>query len=95
METEDEHDNEDDTKIPLSIDDVTLKQRRQIIEQYSDMTCDLCQINLRTFKKAIEHYKVVHNNQPKGYVKCCQSKWSRHADWQSHILWHLNPEIFK
>lgn len=83
-----------EVRLPQNINDVTFKQQRQIIDECCDMTCDLCATNFKSFEMAIRHYRVAHNNQPEGYVKCCKMKWTKRAYFYSHIVWHLNPEIF-
>ncbi|XP_055314042.1 zinc finger protein 62-like isoform X2 [Sitodiplosis mosellana] len=82
-------------RLPRHISEVSLEQQQQIIDQYCDMSCDYCDANFETFQEATHHYKVTHNNQSKGYVKCCTMKLLRSYDFHSHIVWHLNPELFK
>ncbi|XP_055314289.1 transcription factor grauzone-like isoform X2 [Sitodiplosis mosellana] len=80
---------------PRNISEVSPEQQQQTYDQYCDMSCDYCDTTFGTFEGAIQHYKVKHNNQPKGYVKCCSMKWLRRYHFHSHIVWHLNPELFK
>lgn len=82
-------------RLPNRISDVTPEQRQQIVQQYFDMTCDFCNATFQTFQDAIKHYELKHDNQPKGYVKCCQLKLTQPTYFYSHIVWHLNPEVFK
>ncbi|XP_055314295.1 zinc finger protein 726-like [Sitodiplosis mosellana] len=83
------------TRLPRHISEVSPEQQQQIIDQYCDMSCDFCEATFRTLQEAIQHYKVRHNNQPKGYVKCCSLKLSENSLMNAHIVYHLNPEVFK
>ncbi|XP_055314296.1 transcription factor grauzone-like [Sitodiplosis mosellana] len=82
-------------RLPRHISEVSPEQQQQIIDQYFDMNCDFCDVTFGKFEEAIQHYKVKHNNRPKGYVKCCSLKWSQNSHLNAHIVWHLNPELFK
>ncbi|XP_055325845.1 zinc finger protein 431-like [Sitodiplosis mosellana] len=83
------------TRLPRHISEVSPEQQQQIISQYCDMSCDFCDVTFATFQEATHHYRVTHNNQPKGYVKCCSLKWLQSSHLNVHIVWHLNPELFK
>lgn len=82
--------NDEDVRLTQSISVITPEQKQQIIDQYIDMTCDFCETKFQSFKKAQRHYEVEHNNQPKGYVKCCGLKLTQSEMFYSHIVWHLN-----
>lgn len=81
-------------RVPWYIGEVLVEQRQQVIDQYADMKCELCTTIFKTFDDALAHYPSKHK-VPKGYVRCCQMKFSVRSLWHSHIVWHLNPELFK
>ncbi|XP_055314293.1 zinc finger protein 90-like [Sitodiplosis mosellana] len=83
------------TRLPRDISEVSPEQQQQIIDQYFDMNCDFCDVTFGTLKEANRHYKVKHNNQSRGYVKCCSIKLSENSLMNAHIVYHLNPEVFK
>lgn len=79
---------------PQHISDVSPEQQQQIIDQYFDMNCELCESIFNSLDDAITHYATNHNN-PRGYVRCCQLKFASKGLLNWHIVWHLNPEVFK
>lgn len=80
--------------LPQHISDVNPKQQQQIIDQYFDMNCELCETVFNSLEDAISHYAINHNN-PRGYIRCCQLKFASKGLLNWHIVWHLNPEVFK
>lgn len=79
--------------LPQHIDDVRHEQRQQIIDQYCNMNCYLCDMKFEDFYDADKHYRTMHNKS-KGYLRCFNNK-AKHSHFLSHIVWHLNPNIFK
>ncbi|XP_055314291.1 zinc finger protein 665-like [Sitodiplosis mosellana] len=85
----------DNNELPRHIDEVTPEQQQQVIDQYFDMKCIYCETILKSTDDATAHYAMNHINQPRGYVRCCQSKFTSRSIFKWHIVWHLNPEVFK
>lgn len=83
------------SQLPRHISEVSHEQQQQIISQYCDMSCDFCETTFQTFQDVIGHYRIKHKNQSRGYVKCCSIKWSQNSLFNSHIVYHLNPEVYK
>lgn len=80
--------------LPQHISDVSPEQQQQVIDQYFDMNCELCDAVFNSLDDAISHYATNHNN-PRGYVKCCLKRFASKGLLNWHIVWHLNPEVFK
>lgn len=64
-----------------------------LIAEYIEMSCEICQHPFKTLKKARGHLRGVHKLRSVK-VKCCQKKIDLY-DINGHIQSHLNPEIFK
>lgn len=65
-----------------------------VIAEYFDLTCDLCSVELKSFKHAISHYSTKHKNK-NGYLKCCGLKFKQKMHVVDHVRWHLDPSIFR
>lgn len=85
--------NHNGSQRPRHISEVSREQQQQIIS--FDMSCDCCKTTFQTFQDAIRHYKMKHKNQARGYVKCCSMKLSQNSHFNSHIVYHLNPDVYK
>lgn len=85
-------DNENPSHGDNKIDIKTLKQD-EFISEHHQITCNLCQIPLKTFTLMIKHFKEEHKQR--GYVICCKRKFSYRTELVDHIHVHLNPEYFK
>lgn len=65
----------------------------KLIPNYFDMRCELCECDFTTLNQVYTHYRYNHDNA-KIQVKCCPDRISS-ADLREHILFHLNPDIYK
>lgn len=65
----------------------------KLVPNYFDMSCELCECDFTTLNQAYMHYRYNHDNA-KVHVKCCPDRISP-ADLREHILFHLNPDIYK
>lgn len=59
-----------------------------------DMSCDNCTKVFDSLEGARTHYATEHNN-PKGYIKCCESKLIYRCHIVQHLARHLEPDKFK
>lgn len=65
----------------------------QLLPNYCDMICELCKHEFKTLNQAIVHYRFTHGNA-KVHVKCCQKRISS-LDLREHILYHMNPDLYR
>lgn len=65
-----------------------------LLSKYFNMSCDLCDTLLASYREANKHYKDDHNLD-KGYLICCNKKFYRLQHMLQHCEWHINPESFK
>lgn len=65
-----------------------------LLSQYFNMSCDLCDTSISSYRHANKHYKDVHEVD-KGYLICCNKKFYRLQHMLQHCQWHVNPESFK
>lgn len=63
------------------------------LRQYTDMKCDLCDIELIDLQHANEHY--TEHGKKCGYVKCCGVRLYKPVHVTDHLLYHKHPDIFK
>lgn len=64
------------------------------IPDFFDMSCDLCSEICVSIEQARDHYLNEHN-EPKGYIKCCKTKFFAVGRVKEHIEFHINPDRFK
>lgn len=64
-----------------------------LLSKYFNMSCDLCDALLPSFRDTNKHYKNVHDE--KGYLVCCSKKFYRLQHMLQHCQWHVNQESFK
>lgn len=83
--------------LPRHISEVTPVQKQQIVSQYFDMNCNYCDEQFQEFEEVAVHYRVQHRDLPEGYLKCvkCELKYKVRKKFNDHIVWHLNPDVFK
>lgn len=65
-----------------------------LLSKYFNMSCDLCDTLLLSFRHTNKHYKDVHDVD-KGYLICCSKKFYRLQHMLQHCEWHINPDSFK
>lgn len=65
-----------------------------LLAKYFNMSCDLCDTLLLSFRDTNKHYKDVHDLD-KGYLICCSKKFYRLQHMLQHCEWHINPDSFK
>lgn len=65
-----------------------------LLSKYFNMSCDLCDTLLSSYRDTNKHYKDVHDLD-KGYLVCCSKKFYRLQHMLQHCEWHINPESFK
>lgn len=64
-----------------------------LISKYMEMHCELCQHPFATLSEASSHYRSKHQRRT-ATLKCCQRR-IKMPDIRDHILYHLNPDLFK
>ncbi|XP_031640218.1 zinc finger protein 267-like isoform X2 [Contarinia nasturtii] len=65
-----------------------------ILPDFIDTSCDMCSYtNFKTFNELRLHFMESHDSI--GYVKCCETKFSRRDLLEEHIELHSNPDLFK
>lgn len=65
----------------------------KLIPYFFDMVCELCKYEFKSLNDVFRHYRYQHDNA-KVNVKCCPQPINS-ADLREHILYHLNPELYK
>lgn len=73
-----------------------LKNNNSNYGRFYNLQCDLCKENPVRFKvlpDLFQHYKTEHKQE--GYVRCCQSKFTRYPAIIMHLARHLQPDAFK
>lgn len=60
------------------------------MRQYFNMKCDICGVDMDTFRGAKGHYRKLH--QQEGYITCCGKKFFRRFRAVDHTLRHVNPD---
>lgn len=99
----------DDLKVDIIAKGPALKKRRKsgqgnqhkidiiasIVPEYFTMKCDLCETDLPSYREAKKHYKDVHDLGNRGYLICCNKKFSRLQSMLQHCQWHMNPGSFQ
>lgn len=58
-----------------------------------DLTCDICQARVDTWKSLREHFLLAHTKTP--YIKCCDIVYRKPRALMEHLEWHKNPDMFK
>lgn len=76
------------TTSKLAMDEFT-----RLIPEYFDMICEICKHKFKTLNQAYTHTRFKHDNV-KIKVNCCPQRIPS-ADLRDHILYHLNPDVFK
>lgn len=72
---------------------VAMDEFTRLIPEYFDMFCEICKYKFKTLNQAYTHTRFEHENV-KIKVKCCPQRIPS-ADLRDHILYHLNPDVFK
>lgn len=66
---------------------------QEIIATYMKLKCDICEVQVNTWKELREHFLLAHTRTP--YMKCCGTIYDKQRQLADHLLWHKNPEEFK
>lgn len=64
-----------------------------IVRKHFKMLCDLCEFPFDTFLIAKKHHLDVHKQ--KGYLMCCDKKFSKLYSVLQHCKLHENPQAFQ
>lgn len=71
----------------------TTDEFMNLIPNYFDMICELCNFKFKSLNNVFRHYRYKHDNV-KIKVKCCPERIAS-SDLREHILHHLNPDLYK
>ncbi|KAL9921407.1 transcription factor grauzone-like [Glossina fuscipes fuscipes] len=63
------------------------------IAKFMSLHCELCSVEIANFTALRNHMVAEHNI--KGYVRCCNKKFSKRFLLLEHIRTHLNPACYK
>lgn len=63
------------------------------VKEFFEMKCDICKAELSSLQHAKLHY--LEHGIADGYIKCCDMKFREIKQVNDHLLYHLNPSIFK
>uniref|UniRef100_A0A1A9WJ84 Transcription factor grauzone n=1 Tax=Glossina brevipalpis TaxID=37001 RepID=A0A1A9WJ84_9MUSC len=63
------------------------------IAKFMSLNCDLCKFMVTNFNSLHSHMLAEH--KIKGYVRCCNKKFSKRFLLLDHVRQHLNPDCFK
>lgn len=66
----------------------------RVISEHFDMKCDRCDKVFKSLQEAQFHYMDEHQIA-NGYIKCCGLVFRKTVNINGHILWHLNPGMFR
>lgn len=69
------------------------KEFLELIPKYFDLNCEICKCRCKSLSNVFIHYRDKHK-QTRATVQCCQRKMPI-KDIRDHILFHLNPDVFK
>lgn len=69
------------------------KELMKLMPEYFDLNCEICKYKCISLTEMSKHYREKHK-QSKATVKCCQRKLNFNLI-RDHILFHLNPDVFK
>lgn len=64
-----------------------------LVRRHFKMCCDICDVPYDTFVDAKKHHLDVHKQ--KGYLMCCEKKFSKLYSVLQHCKWHDNPQAFQ
>lgn len=88
---------EESAELAKSIYEKTCKYAKEqlapLIPNYFDMKCEMCTYEFKSLSAAHIHYKEKHK-LTKVTLKCCHRELPL-LFIRDHILWHLNPDVFK
>lgn len=65
-----------------------------MMAKYFDMQCEQCDEPFNTFEDAKNHYYTKHDKAI-GFVKCCGRQFKTAQQTRNHLLWHIQPDLFK
>lgn len=63
------------------------------VREFFEMNCDVCKIELSSLQHAKLHY--LEHGISDGYIKCCDMKFREIKHVNDHLLYHVNPNIFR
>lgn len=66
----------------------------RVVSTEFNMKCRCCDHVFKSFQEAQFHYLHEHDIAD-GYIECCDMKFTKFTNVESHVLFHLNPELFK
>lgn len=69
------------------------KELMKLMPEYFNLNCEICKYKCISLTEMSKHYREKHN-QSKATVKCCRRKLNFNLI-RDHILFHLNPDVFK
>lgn len=78
----------------INVTDMDPNVVERIMSEYFNMKCDHCDEIFKSLPEAQYHYMHVHDIAD-GYVKCCGHTFKKNLNINGHVLYHLNPDIFK
>lgn len=65
----------------------------KLIPNFFDLTCEICKYRCASIYEITKHYRVRHK-ETRATVQCCQRKIPIN-DIRDHILFHMNPDLFR
>lgn len=68
-------------------------EMEEVISKHFDMNCDICGEELKSLTQAEFHYMDAHKKDY--YLKCCGIKLLNKTKISNHVLWHLDPNLYK
>lgn len=74
---------------------LTAQEIDKTLSEHFDMTCAEadCTAIYNSLQDAQQHYVDVHGVD--GFIRCCQSRFTRQRLVEEHIAWHLNSDVFR
>ncbi|XP_073831213.1 transcription factor grauzone-like [Musca autumnalis] len=85
------------TKGPRNLEKKTRRKKylsaQQIIASCIELKCDICQVEVNTWKDLREHFLIAHTRSP--YMKCCNTVFEKQRPLADHLLWHENSGKIK
>lgn len=66
----------------------------RVMSTHFDMKCIHCASVFKSLQAAQYHYMHDHGIAD-GYIRCCGLTFKKPDHIEGHVLWHLEPELFK
>lgn len=70
-----------------------MREHDAFIAENVTLCCCICGQKLKDFGDLKKHFRKEH--QCRGYIICCNNRYSKRTPYVDHLKLHNNPELFK